>query len=216
MVKFSQNKKIAISAIALFVVSFTTMTFFLGGGASGHGSVNVMSSGGSGHGGGEEISTEAAVIKTGFSTDVSGNITIASKEFCKLLNKNCEEIIKQPIYKYVNKDDFSELSEVLGKLTSAAHTIDSIGPIKISAGQEKEKMIILSAQSVQSEEGKITVINFSVKDITDKVDGKPAVEEKPAATEEAVDIWKDNIYPKIKDVNEQGNKLLVKLSFNSK
>lgn len=221
MVKFSQNKKIAISAIALFVISFTTMTFFLGGGTSEHGSANVMSPGGSGHGGGDEALTESTVAKTGFSTDVSGNITVASNEFCKLLNKNCEEIIKQPIYKYVNKDDFSELSEVLGKLTSNAQTIDSIGPIKISADQGEEKMVILSAQSVQSEEEKITVINFSVKDITDKVDGKPTTEEEPAATKEEEDLWeedlwKDHIYPRIKDMNEQGNKLLVKLSFNSK
>jgi PAS domain S-box-containing protein len=216
MVKFSQNKKIAISAIALFVVSFTTMTFFLGGGSSGHGSANVMSSGGSEHGGGGESANEATVTKTGFSTDVSGNITMASKDFCKLLDKNCEEIIKQPIYKYVNKEDFSELAEVLGKESIAAMTIDSIGPIKISADQGEEKMIILSAQSVKDKEGKITVINFSVKDITDKVDGKPAVEEKPAATQESEELWKDSIYPKIKDVNEQGNKLLVKLSFNSK
>jgi PAS domain S-box-containing protein len=216
MVKFSQNKKIAISAIALFVVSITTMTFFLGGDSNiaSEGGANVMGSGGSGHGG--ESSTEATVSKTGFSTDVSGNITAASKDFCKLLDKNCEEIIEQPIYKYVNKEDFSELSKVLGELASSAHTIDSIGPIKISADQGNERMIILSAQSVQNKEVKITGINFSVKDITDKVDGKPDTEEKPAAAEESEEVWKDSIYPKIKDMNEQGNKLLVKLSFNSK
>lgn len=207
MLKFSQNKKIAISAIALFVISFTTMTFFLGGDTS-HDGANVMGAGGSGHGG-ETESTETTTNKTGFSTDISGNITVASEEFCRLLNKNCKEIVKQPIYKYVNKEDFSELSEVLGKLATTTKPIDSIGPIRISADQEKEKMIILSAQSVQNKEGKTTVINFSVKDITSKVDGKPN------EVKENNKVWMDNIYPKIKDMNEQGNKLLVKLSFNS-
>lgn len=202
MVKFSQNKKIGISAVALFAVSISTMVFFLGGDVKG--GANVMGAGGSDHGGSTEVA-EHVENKTGFSTDLSGNITVASKEFCKLLDRGCEEIIKQPIYKYVNKDDFLELSEVLGKLAVKVQSIDSIGPIRVSADQDKEKIIILSAQSLQGDEGKITGISFSVKDITDKVDGNDSVE--PAQK-----LWIEEIYPKIKDIHEQGDNLLVKLN----
>ena len=201
MVKFSQNKKIAISAIAIFVISFSTMIFFLGGDVKmgGEGGTNVI--------GAEKENGTATVSKTGFSTDVSGNITVASTEFCKLLNQNCAGLIKQPIYKYVNKEDFSELSEVLGKLASSAQSVDSIGPIRVSADQSKEKLIILSAQSVQEGEGKIIGINFSVKDITDKVEGTDKnvqPDDKADTTKGTGKSWMD----------DQSDKLLLKLSFH--
>lgn len=215
MVKFSQNKKIAISAIALFVISFSTMIFFLGGDVKG--AANVMGAGA--HGGssagahGEGTST-SEISRSGFSTDVSGNITIVGKDFCALLNQNCASLIKQPIYKYVNKEDFSELAEVLGKVAESAHSIDSIGPIRVSADQEKGKLIILSAKSIQNADGKITGINFGVKDITDKVDGTKT-EVKPEAKEETKSEWLDGIYPKIKDIDTQSDRLMKKLTFNN-
>lgn len=215
MVKFSQNKKIAISAIALFVVSFSTMIFFLGGDIKG--AANVMGAGehggGSGHGGAEAVTAE--INKSGFSTDVSGNITVVGKDFCVLLNQECPELIKQPIYKYVDKDDFSELSEVLGKVVESPQSIDSIGPIHVSADQEKEKLVILSAKSIQNAEGKITGINFNVKDITDKVDGTNKSGTKTENKEDVKSEWIDGIYPKIKDINNQGDALMKKLSFNN-
>lgn len=217
MVKFSQNKKIAISAIALFVISFSTMIFFLGGDVKG--AANVMGAGEHGgssagtHSGAEVSTTE--VSKTGFSTDVSGNITVVGKEFCTLLNQNCADLIKQPIYKYVDKEDFSELAEVLGKVAESAQSIDSIGPIRVSAEQEKEKLIILSAKSIQNAEGKITGINFGVKDITDKVDGTNKPEIKTETKEETKNEWLQGIYPKIKDINTQSDTLMKKLTFNN-
>lgn len=220
MLKYSQNKKIAISSIALFAISFSTMIFFLGGDIEG--AANVMGAGSHGggsageHGGSEAVVNE--INKSGFSTDVSGNITAVGKDFCALLNQKCPDLIKQPIYKYVDKEDFSEMSEVLGKLVESSHSIDSIGPIRVSADQKKEKLIILSAKSVKNPEGKITGINFTVKDITDKVDGtenKTDAKKTKSETEEGIKSeWMDSIYPKIEDVNKQGNKLLVKLSFN--
>lgn len=206
MVQFSQNKKIAISAIALFAISFSTMVFFLGGDVKMGSELEANVMGAGGHSSSE--SKEQTVNANGFSTDVSGNITVAGKDFCKLLNQKCEDIIKQPIYKYVNKDDFSELSEVLGKLATSAQSIDSIGPIRVSANEDKEKMIILSAQSLQNSEGKITSLNFSVKDITDKVDGSSK------KTDDANKAWMDAIYPKIKDINTQSDSLMKKLSFH--
>lgn len=216
MVKFSQNKKIAISAIALFVISFSTMIFFLGGDMKG--AANVMGAGEhggttSGHGGAEAAASE--INKSGFSTDVSGNITIVGKDFCALLNQNCPDLIKQPIYKYVDKEDFSELSEVLGKVVESAQSIDSIGPIRVSADQEKGKLIILSAKSIQNAEGKITGINFNVKDITDKVDGTNKTDVKTEKKEDAKSEWLEGIYPKIKDINSQSDTLMKKLSFNN-
>lgn len=214
MLKFSQNKKIAVSAIALFAVSFSTMIFFLGGDVKtgGEGGANVMGAGS--HGGAVESAAAVEVVnKMGFSTDLSGNITVSSEEFCELLGQNCKDLIHQPIYKYVNKKDFTELSKVLGELSNSIKSIDSIGPIKVSADEGKEKIIILSAKSVQSSDGKISGIDFSVKDITDKVEGA----EEPATPDVKQELpakkWIEEIYPKIEDMNEGGNKLLVKLSY---
>jgi hypothetical protein len=190
MLKVSQNKKIAVSAIALFAVSFSTMIFFLGGDLKigSVGGANVMGAGSHG----STTETPEAEGKTpenkmGFSTDLSGNITVLGEEFCELLNQNCEDIIKQPIYKYVNKSDFSELSKVLGELSHTTKSIDSIGPIKVSADEGEEKIIILSAKSEVGSDGKVSGINFSVKDITDKMDGsakqaKPVEKVTPAET----------------------------------
>jgi len=217
MQKISQNKKIAISAIALFVISLSTMIFFLGGDANvaSEGGANVMGS----HGGAEKEGGGSSIdiSKTGFSTDLSGNILVTSKEFCKLLGQKCEDIVKQPIYKYVDKDDFSEVAAVLGKLSVSEQTIDSIGPIRIGTDSNSMKIVILSAQSVKDHDGKMMGINFSVKDITDKVGGNGKKLENSNSTDDSEDAqksWLDGIYPKIKDVNDQTDKLLVKLSYH--
>ncbi len=209
MLEFSQNKKIAISAVAMFVVSLSTMVFFLGGNIEGGADVLGANS--------SHNESESDVVENSFSftTDVGGNITAASTDFCSLINKSCDLIVKKSLYKFVNKEDVSDLAAVFGKLAQKAQIIDSIGPIRVSGDVSKGKLVILKAQSMESDKGKnkkVENIKFWVKDITDKVDGEKNVEAKPSEESEEAQDWMQNIYPKIREMHEQGNKLLVKIS----
>lgn len=206
MLNFSQNKKIAISAVALFAVSLTTMIFFLGGDINS--GANVLGAeGGSSH---EETETNERVNEVTFSTDVSGNFIMTSRDFCRILNKNCDLIMKKSLYDYINKEDFADLAATFGKLAQKAQNIEGIGPIRFKGVGEKSKLLILNAQSSQDKDGKVNIINFLVKDITNKVDG---IKENEIETEEdSTESLMDNLYPKIKDMGEEGSKLLVRLS----
>ncbi|MBI5754434.1 hypothetical protein HZA40_04800 [Candidatus Peregrinibacteria bacterium] len=199
MLNFSQNKKIAISAVALFAVSLTTMIFFLGGDVKG--GADVLEAGSDG------------VDKVTFSTGVSGNITEASADFCRILNKNCAQIVKKSLYDYINKVDFPDFAATVGKLAQKAQNIEAIGPIRFKIDGANEKMFILNAQSVQDREGKVNSINFSVKDITNKVED--IKNNNGGGEEDPTKSLMENLYPKIKDMGEQGSKLLVRLSYKA-
>lgn len=217
MLPFSQNKKIAISALAMFIVSLSTTVFFLGGDIKG--GTNVLGTDSS-H---EEVEEKVVENTLNFTTDVGGNITAASEDFCRLVSKGCDQVIKKSLYKFVSKNDVSDLAAVFGKLAQKAQNIDSIGPIRISGDDSKGKLVILNAKSTNGEEGKgekVESIKFWVKDITDKVDGgedggvgESEAEIKAPDESEKVKKWLENIYPRIKEMNEQGNKLLVKISY---
>lgn len=212
MLPFSQNKKIAISALAMFIVSLSTTVFFLGGDING--GTNVLGTDSS-H---ETVEEKVVENSFNFTTDVGGNITAASADFCRLMNKSCDQVVKESLYKFVNKNDVSDLAAVFGKLAQKAQSIDSIGPIRISGDVSKGKLILLNARSSKgdkSKEEKVESIKFWVKDITDKVDASDGADSDlvPESEDEKPETWMENIYPKIKELNEQGNKLLVKISY---
>lgn len=221
MSKLSQNKKIAISAVSLFAASFSTMLFFLGGGTLNPDDLKASVTKGGNHQGevtvakkeaeaGDEAKLENLKEDTVFVTDVEGFIQKANPGFCKLVSEECKELVGQKFFDLVNKDDLSELASIYGKLGREGKRMDAIGPIRLIDGQDN-RLVILSAFPVIDKDGKVIKIRFSAKDITKKVEDLKLDKE----SEENLDKdWMKKIYPKIKELNEQGNKLLVKISYS--
>lgn len=219
MSKLSQNKKIAISAVSLFIVSFSTMLFFLSGGNLNPEDLKAGISEGESQLEDQENQENTAQIKPkkavesskrdmGFVTDVEGVIQKANPGFCKLINEDCEELVGKKFFDLVNKDDLGELASIYVKLGQEGKKMDAIGPIRL-IDMEKNKLVLFSAFPVKDEAGKVVKIRFSARDITEKVEDLNKSDEKIEKS------WMEKIYPKIKDLNEQGNKLLVKISYKN-
>lgn len=222
MSKLSQNKKIAISAVSLFAASFSTMLFFLGGGALNPDDLKVSVTKGENHQ--EEVTEAKEEVEAGgeakqenlkedtvFVTDVESYIQKASSGFCKLVSGDCEELIGQKFFDLVNKDDLSELASIYGKLGREGKRMDAIGPIRLIDGQYN-RLVILSAFPIVDKDGKVIKIRFSAKDITEKIE---SLNSDGGGEGSLNKDWMKKIYPKIKDINEQGDKLLVKISYAS-
>lgn len=215
MLNFSQNKKIAVSAVALFIVSFSVMLFFLNGENLNPEHLKTTISGEtSNH---EETAEtvptkglENLILDIGFVTDLEGVITKTNLAFCGLLSEKCKNLVGKKLFDLVNKDDVGELVATYVKLVQEDKKIESIGPLRLSDGAH-DKLLIFSALPLKDDAGKVIQIRFSLKDITEKVqelNESEAVEEQ--SEENTKKSWIERIYPKIRDLNEQGNKLLVK------
>lgn len=213
MSNLSQNKKIAISAVALFIVSFSTMLFFLGseGMNPEHGGANVIEAENAGKHA-EEV-TDGGVT---FVTDVEGVIKEADPGFCELIRKECVRLVGKKLFDYVNKEDLADLASVYGKLAQNGEKMDAIGPIRVLGGKN-EKLLLLSAEPIKDKEGKVLSIRFAVKDITEKVKGLDgevgAGEPDDSVKPEKPKTWLERLYPKIKETDGEGTKLLVKISY---
>lgn len=216
MSKLSQNKKIAISAVSLFIVSFSTMLFFLSGGNLNPEDLKAGISEGESHQeDGEKKVLESSKRDMGFVTDVEGVIQKANPGFCKLVGEDCEKLAGQKFFDLVDKDDLGELASIYVKLGQEGKKMDAIGPFRLIDG-DKNKLVLFSAFPVKDEAGKVVKIRFSAKDITEKVEDLNKSDEKIEKSRENEEkSWIEKIYPKIKDLNEQGNKLLVKISYKN-
>ncbi len=216
MPKLSQNKKIAISAVALFIVSFSTMLFFLGGEGINpdHGGANVLEAGNAGEHV-EEVLSEGMT----FVTDVEGIIKESNPAFCELIKKECVRLVGKKLFDYVNKEDLADLASVYGKLAQNGEKMDAIGPIRVLSG-ENEKLLLLSAQPLKDEKGKVLSIRFAVKDLSGKIkELNGGVESNVSGESDKPDepvkqkTWLERLYPKIKETDGEGTKLLVKISY---
>lgn len=186
MPSLSQNKKIAISAIAVFIVSFSIMLFFLGKGddVAQKSQTNLMDfEHEEGKDGGAENADDvklseiaiAAIYKPYledvtapfFVIDVEGNFQYLSEKFCQLMLSKCEQLKNKKLFDFVNSKDLSDFVSVHTKLIQNGKDLSGIGPLRMITG-EKEKLLLLNAKLLKGKKSKIELIIFSVKDLTQK------------------------------------------------
>lgn len=224
MNRFSQNNKIAISAIAVFLASFSLMLFFLGdrGVELKHGKTDVLQIEETAGESIQNIGLEATYREylgnmedPIFVTDANGTFTFSSENFCAILGVKCQNLLNMKLFDFVNSEDLSILIEKYTHLIQEPDKIDGIGPIRMIK-RNKEHLILLSAKPVIDKEGKVSGIVFAVKDITEQVeefndeDGNEGEdgEDGPDST------WLERLYPKIKEMNDADTKVIVdKISY---
>lgn len=218
MLKLSQNKKIALSAIALFLVSFSLMLFFLNNGfeSTNHSQVNVLEI--NGHAG---YSSEAVDLEMSyrnylkdpnapfFVTDATGEIKYAGKDFCQFLSVKCDVFVGSVLFDYINSKDLSTVVADHTKLIQEGEPAEGLGPYRMLK-RDKELLLLFNAYPVSDKDGKVSEIIFSVKDLTEQV------EELKENKEKQDRFWLEKLYPKIKDVEDQQDIRMVvdKISYN--
>lgn len=227
MNRFSQNNKIAISAIAVFLASFSLMLFFLGdkGGDLNHGKTDVLQIEETNGESIQNIDLEATYREylgnmedPIFVTDANGTFTFSSEDFCAMLGVRCQNLLNRKLFDFVNSEDLSVLIEKYTHLIQEPDQIDGIGPIRMIR-RNKEHLILLSAKPVTDKEGKVSEIVFAVKDITEQVeefqeDGGGNGEEGDEGDEGLDSTWLERLYPKIKEMNDADTKVIVdKISY---
>lgn len=181
MSKFlTQNRKIAVAVMIVFVVSFSVMTFFLSknGGVTEHGKASVAhSTSGETSGKGSALSEVEVKYRElldedespVFATDPSGKFTFLSKSFCDMLRINdCVTLEGKLFYDYVNADDLSQIISVHTDLLNKGKKVDGSGPYRIKSG-DVEKMVMLDIVPVLDKEENLETAVFAAHDITKQV-----------------------------------------------
>lgn len=217
MRKFSENNKIAISAVAVFIVSFSLMFTFLSDsdGKLNSAKTDVLDAG-SGHGETENTETDQETdYRTAlenysdpiFVTNSEGVFKFASENFCGLIAADCNKIIDKKFVDYVNTNDHAELIAVYTKIIQNGEKMDAIGPLRMKSGQE-EKLVLFSAKPKLDKDDKVVEIIFIAKDLTQQVEELNEID-SGSAEEEKPENWIETLYPKIKDMRDEENRLMV-------
>lgn len=217
MRKFSENNKIAISAIAVFIVSFSLMFTFLGDsdGTLNSAKTDVLEAE-SGHTESESAETDQETdYRTAlenysdpiFVTNAEGVFKFASGNFCELIGADCGKIIDKKFVNYINAKDHADLVAVYTKIIQNGEKMDAIGPFRVGNGQD-EKLVLFSAKPKLDKDDKVVEIIFIAKDLTQQVQGLKNID-SGSAEEEKPENWIETLYPKIKDMRDEENRLMV-------
>lgn len=225
MAKISQNKKIALSAVAIFIVSFSVMLFFLGDnqGGLGSGEANVLNSGGS-HGeqtetidlakySEESISEALKADEPIFVVTAEGIFDKANSNFCNILDFECEKLKGKKLFDYISKDHIADFVSAHSELILYGKNMDGIGPIKM-ANKKHERLLLFSAKPLADEDGKVSHIIFAAKDLTEIIKDFRKVDKEKTEEQRK---WFERLYPRIEESENQDTKILVdKISFARK
>lgn len=205
MQKISQNRKVALSSMAVFVASFSFMLLFLGGSDTNLQSAKTdvlhSDSATSNH----ESTIDHDSIN--FITNSDGSFDEVSDKFCKTIARSCKLLVGAKSFDYISHEDLADFASIHAKLVQNGEKMDMIGPYRFISGS-RERLLILAADP-QKNKGKVTKIIFSATDLTDKMGSSESDDEKN---------WIEMLYPKIKNTEkEKDPKLLVdKISYKAK
>lgn len=224
----SQNKKIAIAAISIFVVSLSMMMFFLGkGNGFENGQANLLhESGGeaaSGSDNGESaLNAEAAALEETYRSELgnksdpvfalypSGKFKYTSEDFCNLVKKDCETLKGKLFYNLVNSKDLPTFISAHSEVLAQKKKIESMGPYRMIS-DDHEIIVMFSAVPIFDEDDALESIAFSVKDITEQVEdldhvkqdvGENVLPEFKDGGKPVEDNWLKVLYPKIQDFKD--------------
>lgn len=219
MLHLSQNKKIAISAVVIFIISFAVMVLFLDVNSGDTGKTNVFSS----EHGEENISGEEfnylkidAVYMAYlnnmdgpvFVTSSNGKFEYANQEFCRLAGLDCRDLIDKKLFDYIHPKDLPDFVGVHTTLIQHGDQKEGIGPFRIM-NEKREKLVLFNALPIAGEKG-VEKIIFSAKDLTSKVKEFNNDKSGQDTEKDKTGSWIDRLYPKIKNMNDVDSKLLVK------
>ncbi len=228
MLNLSQNKKIAISAISLFLISFTSMLFFLknNGDDLSDGQANVAGS--NGHQTEQTEQAEVADKETVyrgylgneenpiFVVNTEGTIVFASDNCCELLSVVCDQFVGKLFFDYINTKDLSALVAEHTKLIQDPKLTENIGPYRMIKS-DKEILVLFDAYPILDDNKKVTEIIFAVKDITEQAEELNDPSSSPSESENEQKTWFDDLYPQIQNMKDQQEiRMMVdKISYKS-
>ncbi|PKL36667.1 hypothetical protein CVV38_02060 [Candidatus Peregrinibacteria bacterium HGW-Peregrinibacteria-1] len=181
MTLIAQNKKIAVSALLIFILSFVIMMFLLQGGAGGI--ENLKADVLNAHHdkkGDQAIDDEDDSLDQVYAaleekydqplviTKAEGKILYAGSTFCDLVAVDCDQVKQTMIFDYINTKDLHRFIASHAQLLSEREDNEVFGTFRFSKG-DKESLVLLSAYKVVKDDDVENII-FMVRDLSDQVD----------------------------------------------
>lgn len=223
MNSLSQNKKIALSALGVFIISFVTMLFFLKSSAftsMGDIEANILQSGGheseskedlneSGKGEEAEAGYRGYLHETDeplVVTNSEGKIEYISEDFCELIDVRCSILNDTLLFNYINVADLTDFVVAHSKLMQSEDILEGLGPFRMLKG-DREILVLFNAHAVKSEDGNVSHIIFSANDITKRVEEmNDGGAEKESVEKEKIDKVDEQENEKIKNEDAEDKK----------
>ncbi|MBT4917494.1 PAS domain-containing protein [Candidatus Peregrinibacteria bacterium] len=237
MTNISQGKKIAVAAIAIFLISFSMLLFFLKDfepkGIDAH--TDVLQASNESHvvepEGIEESHEDLPEYLEHlndehvddlddplFVTNPEGVIQYGNDEFCTIIESKCEGIEGNLIFDYVNTKDISDLAAAHGKLVHDGEETDGLGPFRMLQGKT-EVFLLFTAEPLIDDDDKVSHIIYRINDITEKVQemngentkklDTEKIEESPDDAIKKDDTWIEHLYPKSEELKDDVERLMV-------
>ncbi len=152
----TQNRKIAISTLAIFLASFSFVLVFLGGSDE---NAKLAQT---------DVMGAAEDNRIIFATDPGGNFLGASEPFCLITGMSCSEITNHRIFDLIHSDDLSEFASAHAELLQGGEGADGLGPFRFVNEKSDDRLLLLGARP-QKEGAKISKIIFLAKDLTEHI-----------------------------------------------
>ncbi|MFA5820649.1 MAG: PAS domain-containing protein [Candidatus Gracilibacteria bacterium] len=217
MLTLSQNKKIAIAAVAVFIVSFSGVMFVLSGG-SGEVATNVLESGGGDEHGEAVVEDKASLEKEYrellgdeenaiFVTDSEGHFEFVESQFCRMLQTNCDELADgKTIFELINSEDLPDFAGMHSKIIKEREKMQGVGPYRMLK-KDHEILVILNMVPVLDEEDNVVKLVYSAKDITDQAQ---SLQEKEQVEEAGGGSILKYLYPRVESMKGEAGKVVYK------
>lgn len=171
MAFLSQNKKIALSAISLFLLSLTSMVLFLSDLGGEYAKTDVLGAGEDAHGvqvANAEAGYRAILSDTELPIlviDIEGKVVFASDDLCDLLQVSCKTFVHKLFFEYMNSKDLPQFFSTQGKVLKGLEKSEGIGPYRLLKGK-KEVLVLFDAALIKGLDKEEPLVALAVKDIT--------------------------------------------------
>lgn len=182
----TQNRKIAISTIAVFLASFSFVLVFLGGSDENAKFAQT------------DVMGAAADNRIIFATDAGGNILGASDPFCLITGTDCSDIKSYKVFDLIHSDDLSGFASVHAELLQEGEGADGLGPFRFVNEKSDDRLLLLGARP-HKEGSKIAKIVFLAKDLTEHIrrmtDDADDEEDESDESSSPGENWFKKLYP---------------------
>jgi PAS domain S-box-containing protein len=166
MLTLTQEKKIAISVVSIFMLSFSVLAIFLGQGEVSLEEMSASVAHSDAHV--EEVSELKGVEGPAFIVNSEGKFEETSEEFCWLLGENCENLEGTAFFEYIHIKDIANFISAHTKVVQEGVAVEGIGPLRIIT--EHKKLVVLVDIEPILEDEKVVKMIFHVRDLTEQIE----------------------------------------------
>ncbi|MBU1152042.1 PAS domain-containing protein [Patescibacteria group bacterium] len=164
----TQDKKIAIAVVSIFLISFSVMAFFLKAGQEASlldaSTIHATETDSHQNQDSETKAEETSEIPY-FNISSEGKFTLANDEFLEIIGMH--KLDGESLYDFVHINDLTKLFSHQTRVIQDKEKIESVGPIRLINGNN-ELMVLFTIIPIEQDD-KVNELRFEVNDITAQV-----------------------------------------------